>query len=148
MLLTLPWYLATLGGRVDLVKSPSAAAAAAGGYLASYSKGVGERSTVGACDMFATGVQVTDAVKTSGLAMLIVSVSYLVIQVPALIVSGGHDPSDPSTAVQQSEAEKIWALFGMIISVLFFLAYLAYNVYYNDTEEKVLAVQLNAVKCE
>ena len=137
MLLTLPWYLSTLGGRVDLVGSTSSAAAAAGGYIASYGKGVGERFTGGTFALFTSGVQVQEAVETSGLAMLIVSVSYLVIQIPALVVSGGHDPSDHNNRTDQAETEKAWALFGMILSIFFFLGYLAYNVFYNDTEEKV-----------
>ena len=88
MLLTVPWFLATLGGRVDL---------SGGGLVTRYRKHwvmyKGERkkrklgNARGKPALFLSGVRARPVIRRSGYIMALTSLPYLIIEIPSFILS-------------------------------------------------------------
>jgi Ca2+/Na+ antiporter len=98
MLLTVPFCLSVFAGRVDY------GATGQPNYFAhpkvDPSKTLGEQ-------LFSTGITVTDGVKHSGIVMMLTTIPYLLIQVPALFL---HGPAEEVGA-----HERWWALSGLVV---------------------------------
>jgi len=118
MLLTLPWILAVSAGQVDMD---------ANGVCVGYKNKAGERKT----GKMATGCAFNEGVTKNAYLMFLTSLSYFVIQIPALY----HDdqktkPQYPSEAAYIAEVEKestgenTWALIGFASTMFFFCFYL------------------------
>jgi len=75
MLLTAPWFLSVLGGRVTMVNS-----------VAQYKSP--KLRTPGYFSWLETGVNLDESVHTGGKLMAVTSISYLIIQIPALFFGG------------------------------------------------------------
>jgi hypothetical protein len=102
MLLTVPWFLSIMGGRVDVVN----------GVPQYKAPKLAER-----CSFLETGVSVSPVVNARSLVMLLTAIPYLVLQIPALF----YKTSEIAT---QAKGEKPWSLVGFLICMIFFCAYM------------------------
>jgi hypothetical protein len=105
MLLTVPWVLSIIGGRVDLID----------GKLNYFARP--KLTTHPDGGLFTTGVDVNDVVKNRSYLMLLTALPYLIIQVPGLFYT------DLSTS-EQAQGEHAYALLGFLVCVFFFCYYL------------------------
>lgn len=107
MLLTLPWAASIIAGRVDFVgpnRKPN------------YKKRPKLTARPFKESLTTTGVPLTEPVVTNGIIMLISTIPYYIIQIPAVFFKG----SDKSIAGK----EKYYALTGLIICSTGFIAYM------------------------
>lgn len=113
MLLTFPWFIAVVCGRVPLNSKGEA----------DY-KGKGKAG--GGSGLFDSGVSLGEDIKSNGLMMLGTTLIYLVIQIPASMAESKKNPSldDSAEVVREASSEQLPALVGLILSVIGFLAYL------------------------
>ena len=116
MLLTLPWYLSILAGRVNMVNG-----------VPDYK---GKLQPPGNSDMHNTGVGLSNNVKIGSYIMLGTCLSYLLLQVPAVIAQLGGEDGAGVAAFQHG-----WSFIGMITSFGMFIAYLNYMANPNPTDE-------------
>lgn len=125
MLLTLPWCLSIIGGRVNL--DPISAAAM---YKkpAGAPKGWTKLSPPNNWDMRHTGIGITPSVQTSAYIMLATAFTYLIIQIPAFVYY--HD-----TTSDLAKEEKPWALVGLLVALASFSAYLWYQWKISGSDE-------------
>jgi len=107
MLLTIPWALSVYGGRVDLDEYGTPR------YLG---KPKLTPKSSPKDELYHTGVSVTEAVKHGAIIMVITTIPYFLIQVPALFL---HGPSE-----EVAEGEHWWALSGLIVCLTGFIIYL------------------------
>jgi len=137
MLLTIPWALTLLVGRVNLD-----------------SKGIGaynrkEKLTGNKWSLWSTGTNVKPGLRMSAIIMIITSVSYLFIQGPAFRFAGTTDSElDSSERKYQVHFEHWWALAGLLTSSILFIAYLAYQVITANKEsnkDRIAQVQHDAI---
>eukprot|EP00928_Gymnodinium_smaydae_P068922 TRINITY_DN5221_c0_g1_i2.p1 TRINITY_DN5221_c0_g1~~TRINITY_DN5221_c0_g1_i2.p1 ORF type:complete len:579 (-),score=118.13 TRINITY_DN5221_c0_g1_i2:170-1906(-) len=105
MLLTIPWLLSVLGGRVPLECN-----------VPQYSKKA-ELGPIGLGSLRSTGVAVDRSIRTSGMVMLCTCVTYLVVEIPALTLIN----DDRITEVQHI---RPFAWAGVVMCTLFFIAYI------------------------
>eukprot|EP00730_Choanoeca_flexa_P013326 TRINITY_DN5196_c0_g1_i1.p1 TRINITY_DN5196_c0_g1~~TRINITY_DN5196_c0_g1_i1.p1 ORF type:complete len:583 (+),score=148.80 TRINITY_DN5196_c0_g1_i1:29-1777(+) len=127
MLLTLPWFLAILGGRVDIIHGRP-----------NYRKPRGARnwsklSIKGTAALTQTGVGLRSDIAMGGKIMLASSLIYLLIQGPAFAT----DISKHDSTNRQAEIEHDWALAGLIVCLLTFVGYLVYQVKYANISDQV-----------
>jgi len=112
MLLTIPWGLSVIAGSVAIKT-------VGGKKTAIYT---GRKQTDG--NMSETGVKISDQIKKGSYIMLITTIPYFVIQVPAFFIEG-------NLAV----GERYWALIGFIICICGFLGYLHINIKASKADE-------------
>jgi Ca2+/Na+ antiporter len=106
MLLTIPWVLAVIAGRVNLN----------GDGKPNYkSKNVPPFSDVSSWGK--TGVLIRPEIHKGAHTMIITSSSYLLLQIPGLIYRN-------KSVEEQAAGEHIWALVGFCLCMIFFLSYL------------------------
>jgi hypothetical protein len=108
MLLTIPWFLSILGGRVNIDATGKA----------NYSRP--KLTPPGNMSLTQTGVTLSNNVNIGSYIMLVTSLTYLLLQVPGLIYLN-------STREEQIIGERNWALFGFFVCLFFFLGYLWYQ---------------------
>jgi len=122
MLLTVPWFLSILGGRVDIAADGSCA------YKAKPK--LTEHSLFEHDNWLLSGVSISPKIRKVSNYMLITACSYLIIQVPGLF----YVMSSPAA---QAKGEAMWATVGMIVCLGFFGYYL-YQQYLckDDKNEK------------
>eukprot|EP00929_Paragymnodinium_shiwhaense_P055271 TRINITY_DN276_c0_g1_i1.p1 TRINITY_DN276_c0_g1~~TRINITY_DN276_c0_g1_i1.p1 ORF type:complete len:584 (+),score=194.12 TRINITY_DN276_c0_g1_i1:106-1857(+) len=121
MLLTVPWFLSVLGGRVDIVDGK-----------AQYKKA--EKLTNSG--LFNTGIQFQEQIKANAKVMLVTSLTYLLIQVPAFMADDQKMTASPGKdgkpdlksweheLKSESKSENMFALYGLILCIVEFMAYL------------------------
>ena len=124
MLLTIPWSLCHLLGRVDMTQT-------AEGPQFNY-KGkpkLSEKYTVFSwANMVETGVQVSGEIPTNAKIMLLTAAAYLIIWIPSIT----YRDLQPHEAASK---EKYYALAGLIVTFLAFIAYSVYMVYSANAAE-------------
>lgn len=129
MLLTIPWVLNIVGGAVDLVEKD-------GEFVGNYpaadagdeSVGKGTLSDPDGWNFFTTGVTVDpEPIKSSGYWMVVTCIPYVIIQIAAF----GYAYEDD---VAYAKAENPYAWAGFYACMVFFVAYLGYQLYVTDTE--------------
>jgi len=106
MLLTIPWYLSVVGGRVNIDPDSK---------LPSY-----RAPKLTPPDRFSfteTGITVSKLVNAASYTMLITSVGYFLLQVPGLVYLN-------KTTAEQAAGEKNWVFLGLILCIIFFFSYL------------------------
>mmetsp|Transcript_5087 Transcript_5087/g.15387 ORF Transcript_5087/g.15387 Transcript_5087/m.15387 type:complete len:536 (-) Transcript_5087:575-2182(-) len=108
MLLTIPWSLAAFAGRVDVDKSGRAL----------YSQ---RPKLTAPWRPYGCGVSPGRQVRSGAAAMLLTSISYVVIQGPAFLLGGG-------TATEVAAGEHWYSLIGLGTTLFGFVAYLAFQV--------------------
>ena len=140
MLLTIPWYLSVLGGRVDINIDKDGKPVCA--YKA---KEKLTKSNEGYFLSFGTGVSIATSVNIGAVLMIVSSFSYLLIEIPALIDMRAND--DDSTAVVHEIGleENGWAGFAAIVCTVFFIAYLWYMYIQADSDVAVTS-QLEVIR--
>jgi len=106
MLLTLPWFLCIMAGKVNIDSNGDA----------DYK---GKLNPPDNADLDTTGVGLSKNVITGSYIMLITALSYLLLQVPAMIAQAGF--------MDVSKFEHGFAGFGMIVTFSLFAAYLYYQ---------------------
>lgn len=107
MLLTVPWGLSIYGGRVDLDANgtPNYAGKPKLKNHASFNN-----------ELTKTGVSITETVSHGAKIMMVSTLPYFLIQVPAFFI---HGPTD-----ELAKGEKYWALAGLIVCLVGFVTYL------------------------
>jgi len=122
MLLTLPWILSVFAGQVDMN---------AEGKCVGYAAAGGKRNT----GTMATGLKFNEGVTKNAYLMLITSLGYFVIQIPALMVDDQKTKADYASGADyikavefESKSENTYALvgFAMTMVLFFFYMYLQY----------------------
>lgn len=106
MLLTIPWFLSILGGRVNIDPATK---------VPNY-KGNPKLDTTNA-GLFNAGVSLSKMVHVEAYIMLLTAMTYLVLQIPGMMY---HD----RTRAEQAAGEKIFAQIGACLCLLFFCGYL------------------------
>jgi len=113
MLLTIPWGLSVIAGSVP-IKTVD------GKRKAIYKKGTKQLDG----DKSKTGVAISEQIQKGSYIMILTTIPYFVIQVPAFFIEG-------NLAV----GERHWALLGFIICICGFVGYLAINVKASQADE-------------
>lgn len=108
MLLTIPWFLSIYAGKVNLDKDGQP------DYRAKLSPGN--------TGMFTSGVGISAPVNFGAYIMLVTSISYLLLQVPAVFAQLAGEPMLGVAAFQHG-----YSFIGMIVSFGFFFGYLYYQ---------------------
>jgi Ca2+/Na+ antiporter len=108
MLLTVPWALSVYGGRVDIDPATGTP-----DYLGKpkLTPNLSWRHT-----LTTTGVSISDQVKNGAIVMVITTIPYFLIQVPASFIHGAQE--------DKVEGEHWWALGGFVVCILGFLSYM------------------------
>lgn len=122
MLLTLPWILSVYAGLVDYDE--------ANGVCTGYKAKAGNRLT--GDEGWKTGrIQFDDGVSKNAILMFLTSLSYFVIQIPALKVDDqktkaqyGSEKEYLQVVIEESKYENKFALYGLIATLLFFALYM------------------------
>lgn len=109
MLLTVPWAMSVLSGRVDF-KDPDGTP----NYLGKPKLTVQPHQLNET--LFKTGVALMPEVRQGGIIMVLTTIPYFLIQVPALFL---HGPTEEVAA-----GEKYWALSGLVVCLIGFFSYL------------------------
>jgi Ca2+/Na+ antiporter len=116
MLLTVPWALSVYSGRVDFVGDDMQP-----GYM---------QPKLTKSSFSATGVALSNEVHFGAKMMMLTTLPYFLIQIPAFFLSGDRETV--------SEGEKNWAMAGFVVCVSFFVLYLYSQVKMsNDTTHKL-----------
>jgi len=125
MLLTIPWFLGVVGGRVDIKDGKC-----------QYQEQVKLTKTGLLSSLFGTGIRYKPEIKANAKIMVVTSMTYLLIQIPAYRVdsqNAGH--ADLKEIEGENKKEGDWALLGMIICLLEFFGYLYMQYAANLPEE-------------
>jgi Ca2+/Na+ antiporter len=128
MLLTIPWAISVYSGRVDL-KDDGTPNYLGKPKLSSYS---------GLRDEFRnTGVTVSPSVQQGGIVMVLTTLPYLLIQIPASFL---HGPSE-----QVAQGEHWWALGGFILCLLGLVYYMRLQLQFSqegqDKDKRVAVIK-------
>lgn len=107
MLLTIPYAVSVLAGRVDLDANGNP-------NYRGRPKVSPKESLMD--DLTSTGVAVSDAVRHGGISMAITTIPYFLIQIPAMFMHG------PTQDV--ADGEKWWAFSGMLVCLVGLVAYM------------------------
>lgn len=114
MLLTVPWFLSVLGGRVNIDPQTGSAR-----YR------VPKLSPPNNMSLTETGVGVSEVIQKGGYVMMLSAIPYVVLQLPGMFY-------DSLPVAQQAVGESYWALLGFILCVAIFFGYLAYQYKISD----------------
>lgn len=109
MLLTVPWALSVYYGRVDYDEKND--------DMPNYKRNPKLTKIDGFADLEVTGVVLTEEVNHGARLMVMTTLPYFLIQVPAFFLSG-----DRQTV---SNGEKNWALGGFLLCIVFFVYYMS-----------------------
>jgi Ca2+/Na+ antiporter len=124
MLLTVPWGLSVFAGRVDIVDDTP-----------QYTKKPKLSVTGGLLEtIFETGVALSSQVRYSAIVMMVSTIPYFLIQIPASILEINQNVNNEDMAGY----EKYWALSGFLLCVLGFIVYLAFQLRFSNHEAEQL----------
>ena len=113
MLLTVPWFLAVLGGRVDYTQGKCQ-------YNASQ-----KLTKFGLTDtLFHCGIRYKPEIRADAKIMVVTAFTYLVIQLPALYVDNQNPKIGLKVIEKDNSQESFWAFIGMVICIIFFSMYM------------------------
>jgi Ca2+/Na+ antiporter len=116
MLLTIPWFLSIVGGRVDL--NPETG-------MPNY-KSKHKLSPENANSFTGAGIKISKAVNSAAWIVIGTSIGYFLLQVPGLVYLN-------KTTEEQAAGERNWVIFGLFLATIFFFAYLYQQYRYADT---------------
>jgi len=107
MLLTVPWGLSVFGGRVNIDDDG----------IPNY-RNTPKLTKKGSLhgELTKTGVSISETVSHGGVIMVITTIPYFLIQIPALFL---HGPTE-----EVAKGEHYWALSGLVVCLVGFLSYL------------------------
>lgn len=137
MLLTLPWFLSVLAGRVNIRADG----------VPTYHQKPHKLHPSGNMHLTRTGVGPLKMVSISGKIMLLTSVSYLVIQAAALR-TGHFFRAEQTKAVTKAAAasEKVPAIFCFVVCAAFFIWYLHYQVTSSSSQDEYREYFVDEIK--
>jgi Ca2+/Na+ antiporter len=122
MLLTIPWALSILAGRVSLQDDPNDPNTKIANYR-------GKAKGIQGKKFNETGVSVTKEIKHGSLIMILTTAPYFLIQIPASIIkSRGSD--------NLGSDEKVWAFLSLLVSVTGFVMYLQIHIKASREDEQ------------
>ncbi len=132
MLLTVPWFLSIMGGRVNIDSSTK---------LARYKSP--KLSPLKAWSLTESGVSIDPSVRNGAVLMLISACPFLVLQTPGLYYAN-------MSLAQQAIGESLWSLLGFFLCLASFVGYMLYqyaisddtNSPANDLREEVLLTSI------
>ena len=132
MLLTIPWALSIIMGRVDIDVYGET----------NYRK---PKLVYGKNSLFRSGVKLRSEIRTNAIIMCGTALLYVVIQIPAIMMS--KDPSLLDTKKGMME-ERNFAVAGFILAILSFAGYLIWNLVHQSTviEDTVYELQIDALR--
>eukprot|EP00043_Microstomoeca_roanoka_P015030 m.149825 g.149825 ORF g.149825 m.149825 type:complete len:613 (-) comp16163_c6_seq1:309-2147(-) len=133
MLLTFPWFLSVLGGRVDLDKHGEPTYTKPKGMSGPWKK----MSISGVPSLFKTGVAIGGEIRVTAKIMILTSLTYLIIQGPAFFYERPHSTPTAAQTQHQSKHEHDWAIAGFAASMVAFIGYLIYQVRYANIQDAV-----------
>jgi Ca2+/Na+ antiporter len=107
MLLTIPWFLSILGGRVNLDPQTG---------LPNY-RNSPKLYPKDNYSLTGTGITLNKVVNSTAYIVLFTAIGYFLLQVPGLVYL--H-----KTTAEQAEGERNWVILGFILAVCFFCGYL------------------------
>eukprot|EP00804_Cyclotella_cryptica_P028967 CCRYP_012379-RA/>CCRYP_012379-RA protein AED:0.02 eAED:0.02 QI:157/1/1/1/0/0/2/312/558 len=108
MLLTVPWAMSVYYGRVDFTGED---------MMPNYKKSPKLSQDKDWSDLSKTGVALTQEINHGAMMMMMTTLPYFLIQVPAFFLHG-----DRQTV---SDGEKYWALTGFLVCIFFFVYYMS-----------------------
>lgn len=120
MLLTIPWGMSVWAGRVDLVQQNS------GKFEANYK---GDPKLSEDQSLSESGVSVGKETKHGAKIMMLTTIPYFLIQIPASYLQGKH--SDDIAG-----GEKWWALLALVVCVSSFIWYLMFHIKASKEDEQ------------
>eukprot|EP01064_Diplonema_japonicum_P015837 TRINITY_DN2377_c1_g1_i2.p1 TRINITY_DN2377_c1_g1~~TRINITY_DN2377_c1_g1_i2.p1 ORF type:complete len:530 (+),score=104.27 TRINITY_DN2377_c1_g1_i2:59-1648(+) len=115
MLLTIPWFLAIVAGRVNVKNGKPVRPKVSEGSFSS--------------QMFTTGAFCNKSIARGGWFMFTTMIAYFVIQIPSLrfgcvVENCGCAPGDVACLQKIALEESTWALTGLVMSLFLFFVYL------------------------
>mmetsp|Transcript_16664 Transcript_16664/g.35287 ORF Transcript_16664/g.35287 Transcript_16664/m.35287 type:complete len:583 (-) Transcript_16664:198-1946(-) len=134
MLLTIPWFMAVLGGRVDI------------------KNGIPDYTTdqklthTGLSTLTKTGVKFRSQITANAKIMLITSLTYLVIQVPAFYADDQKAGDGIQELRRENACESMAALTGMVLCFAMFMGYLYLQYLATLPKEKQSGSQRELIK--
>lgn len=139
MLLTFPWFIAIYFGAVPIKNGE-----------ADYGKKTAKRQSEGSVELPASGpigVSFEKSIHKNTYIMLMTTLLFFVIQIPASISEAIYPSSSPgdSGMADQASHECKWAMCGLIACVLGFCGYLVY-CYRDANEDKNLALLIEGIQ--
>ena len=119
MLLTIPWFMSILAGKVPIVDGQPV-------YSKKRRKRLKHKRRNCCCG---EGVEAEPIVKANGIVMVMTLAAYVLIQIPAISIGAHGMVSQENATTLRVEAEdiKYWSLAAFILSTLMFIAYLIYS---------------------
>lgn len=136
MLLTVPWFLSVLAGRVNL--RPDGSGGVSAGYRRIFGSGRWAKlMPKGNMSLDGTGVEPQGMVAISGKIMALTASTYVVIQVAAFSTGNFFVAKQTeSTIAAAAKAEKLPAAFCFAVAMAFFIWYLWYQLTSTNSDEK------------
>jgi Ca2+/Na+ antiporter len=124
MLLTIPWALSVYAGRVNLD------AQGRGNYVRP--KGAGKAwsklTPAGNANLFHTGVVLFDEIPSNAKTMIVTSLIYLILQIPALQFTGTAERDSQIDHAKVAASQRPFAFVAFLIAMVAFVGYLYWNV--------------------
>lgn len=114
MLLTVPWALSVVAGRVDIVNGKP-------NYRATPKLTPGKSTSE---TLLHTGVAVSDEIGHGGVVMAITTIPYFLIQIPALFL---HGPTE-----EVAKGEHWWALVGFVLCIIGLVGYMRLQLKFSE----------------
>lgn len=124
MLLTLPWALSVIAGRVNLDRHGNGNYKRPRNAPDRWSKLMPEDNK----DLKRTGVVVGPEISTIGKMMMATSLIYLIIQIPAFKNYGTKKKDANTDILQVAAGERSFAYVGFFLCLFAFISYLVWNV--------------------
>lgn len=118
MLLTIPWFLSIIGGRVDLDSRGRP----------NYRKNP-KLSPENNWKLHTSGISLNGSVQSCAWIMLGTSITYILLQGPGLYYAG-------LSVSEVAWEESNWAFIGMILCFIFFVGYLWYQIRNSSSDEQ------------
>ena len=135
MLLTIPWTLALIAGRVVIDANGDAQ------YKNKANKEIGWSLTRTGVSSAASG-----NLFHSGILMMITCSGYVIIQIPGIMYSGKDGKDAPFGSTKLSELELPWAIGGSATCFVLLFAYLIFQVLTSNHEALVAEQRKKAIK--
>lgn len=123
MLLTIPWALSVFAGRVSIDEQGR------GNYVRPKNDPNWTKlSPPGSRDLFKTGVVLFDEIPSNAKTMVLTSLIYLILQIPALFYTGTTKRDSELDFANAARAERPFAVAAFFAAMAAFFGYLYWNV--------------------
>ncbi len=119
MLLTIPWSLAVIAGRVDIVNG-----------VPTYKKDPKFTDGLSLSETLeTTGVSLTEKIRSGGIIMAQTTIPYFLIQIPALFMHG--------TSAEVAKGEHWYSLAALLICLTGLIIYMRVQLNFNDVDHRI-----------